>query len=224
MSRTKILIADEHEILRRGMKLLINLHADLHTVGEARCCEEVLRKTQVLRPNVLVLDVSMSGSASTEVIELVTDSYPNTHVLVFTMLDDDTTFRAAMNAGATGYVIKSSTEAILMEAIRSVAKGQKYTQLQRPKSCTRSAVFDSLAGTNGTKRLDALSKREREVFVLVAKGNTNQAIANQMAISVKTIESYRARIMFKLELQNRAELTQLAIDAGLMTSQPRELT
>jgi two-component system, NarL family, response regulator NreC len=216
MDKTRVLLADDHAVLLSGLKLLINLQPDMQVIGEAGSHDEALRKARELKPDVLVLDMSMPGGTGVQVIGTLARECPATRVVVLTMHDDATYFRLAMAAGALGYVTKNSADSELLDAIRCVAKGRAYTQVQLAAVSNRPPVAIGMPPKQDAILLESLSDREREVLILVAQGHTNQAIADKLDISVKTVESYRARLMSKLGLHNRAELTQLAIESGLL--------
>lgn len=218
MPKIRVLLADDHAVLRSGLKLLINLQSDMQVIGEAGAHDEALAKSRELKPDVLVLDMTMPGGTGVQVISALARECPETRVVVLTMHDDMAYFRLAMAAGAFGYVIKKSADTELLEAIRCVAKGKTYAQAQLAADTSRPTVAIGELRTRETPLLDLLSEREREVLILVSQGHTNQAVADKLDVSVKTIESYRARLMSKLGLQNRAELTRLAIDAGLLAA------
>lgn len=218
MSRIRVLVADDHAVLRSGMKLLINSQPDMQVIGEAGNHDEALRRSRELKPDVLTLDLTMPGISGAKVIESLSHETPTiTRVVVLTMHDDPAYFRVAMAAGASGYVVKQSADSELLDAIRSVAKGKTYTQVKLSDSAGPPPL---MAGSpkEPTNLIRTLSEREREVLTMVAQGHTNQAVADRLVLSVKTVESYRARLMTKLGLRNRAELTQLAMEAGLLAS------
>jgi DNA-binding NarL/FixJ family response regulator len=195
--------------------MLIGSQRDMEVVGEAGSHEELLRRAREVQPDVVTLDLSMPGGSGAKAIETLCRELPAARVLVLTMHDDPAYFRMAMAAGAVGYVVKSAADSELLDAIRSVAKGQVYTRVKLPVGA-RDDVQPAAPGRRGVAPLESLSSREQEVLVLVAEGHTNQAIADRMLLSVKTVESYRSRLMAKLGLRTRAELTQLAVELGLL--------
>lgn len=217
MSKIRVLVADDHAVLRSGLRLLINTQSDMEVVGEAGTFAETLEAVRKIRPDVISLDLEMPGGTGTKLIETLTQEFPQIRVLVLTMHHDPTYFRLAMAAGAAGFVMKKSADSDLLTAIRTVAHGRTYAQVDlQNESAPSSPIGLPLKHLEASKALDALSEREREVFDLVVRGHTNQAIADRLYLSVKTVESYRSRLMSKLGLQNRAELTQFAMELGLL--------
>lgn len=214
MSKIRVLVADDHAVLRAGLKLLINTQPDLEVVGEASDHRQALQQALALKPDVLSLDMSMPAGNGIQVIQTLARECPQVRVLVLTMHDDPAYFRMALASGAVGYVCKKAADSELLTAIRQVAKGKVYTQLELASD---GGARTSLAIT-GTARspLEELSEREREVLQFLAQGFTNQAIADRLLLSVKTVESYRARLMSKLHMRSRAELTQFALESGLL--------
>lgn len=215
MAKIRVLVADDHAVLRSGLRLLINLQSDMQVVGEAGSHDEALRLARELKPDVLTLDLTMPGGTGVKVIETLSRECPKTRVVVLTMHDDAAYFRVVMAAGAAGYVVKQSADTELLDAIRCVAKGKTFAQVQLAAASDR-PPFMSGQPKGPASLISTLSEREREVLTMVAQGHTNQAVADRLDLSVKTVESYRARLMTKLGLNNRAELTRLAIEAGLL--------
>ena len=218
MPKIRVQLADDHAILRAGLSLLIATQPDMEVVAETEDHKSTLRAARELQPDVVSLDISMPEGSCAEVIETIGRELPATRVLVLTMHDDEAYFRMVMAAGAFGYVVKKAADVELLDAIRCVSRGQVYTRItpsadRQPTNATPKIAPSSKSG------LEALSKRELEVLRLVALGHTNQAVGEQLSLSVKTIESYRARLMAKLGLQNRVQLTQFAIDIGLLQSE-----
>jgi len=215
MSRPiRVLIADDHAVMRSGLRLLLESQADLRVVDECGTHQEVLAALSRHRGGVDIvsLDLSMPGGAAGVLIEDVVRRHPDVGVVVLTMHDDASHARRALAAGARGYVVKSAADRELLSAIRAVADGRTHVG----QAVGGEAVVEPKRPAGGGSPLDTLSDREREVLVLVAQGHTNQQIADALHLSVKTIESYRSRLMAKLGLTNRAELTKFALDAGLM--------
>ena len=204
--KVRVAIADDHAMLRSGLKLLIGTQPDMELVGEAGNHPETMALVAATRPDVLSLDLSMPGGQPMHLIENLARAHPETRILVLTMHEDPAFVRMALAAGASGYLIKRSADSEYLSAIRTVANGGIHAQIG---SLTVSEAMH-------TASIDSLSDREKEVLLAVAKGQTNQAIADKLFLSVKTVESYRARVMAKLGLKNRAEITQFAISARLL--------
>lgn len=218
MAEIRVLIADDHAVLRSGLKLLINTQTDMKVIGEAGDFRTTREKVLELHPDVVTLDLSMPGGDAVRMIEDLTKEVPETQLLILTMHDDASMFRMAFAAGAAGYIVKSAADTELLTAIRTVAAGRSFVSLPgnaglpRPDSPPVQEAYDHAA-------LNLLSTREHEVLTLVAQGHTNQAIADRLYLSVKTVESYRSRLMAKLNLGTRAELTQFALKHGLLQSE-----
>jgi DNA-binding NarL/FixJ family response regulator len=213
MARIRILIADDHAVLRTGLRMLIGSQRDLEVVGEASDGDEAVRKAAALRPDVALVDISMPGSSGIKAIERIREAAPATRVLVLTMHDMPAYLRAALAAGASGYVDKRAADSALLAAIRDVSRGRTALDPTLAASVVQSGL--RRRGTTGASLSTPLSHREREVLELVAQGYTNQQIADHLGLSVKTVETYRARLVEKLGLQSRAELVRYALDSGL---------
>jgi two-component system response regulator NreC len=218
MAEIRVLIADDHAVLRSGLKLLINTQADMEVIGEAGDFRTTREKVFELHPDVVTLDLSMPGGDAVRVIEELTRALPETRLLILTMHDDAAMFRTAIAAGAAGYIVKSSADTELLTAIRTVAAGRSFVSLPGNPGPTVPEAPPS-PGLGHQEGLDSLSKREYEVLTLIAQGHTNQAIADRLYLSVKPVESYRSRLMAKLNLTTRAELTQFALKSGLLQSE-----
>lgn len=210
MNKIRVAIADDHSMLRSGLKMLINTQSDLEVVGEAGNHAETLAIVAATAPHVLSLDLSMPGGQPMKLIETLVREHPSTRVLVLTMHEDPAYLRMALAAGASGYLNKRSADSEWLDAIRTVARGGIHAQTNKTPFIPTNQI------PQGPSTLEVLSEREREVLLGLAQGHTNQALADQLFLSVKTIESYRARLMTKLGLHNRAELTRFAITSGLL--------
>jgi two-component system response regulator NreC len=207
----RVLIVDDHAVVRSGLRLLLEQQEDIECVGEAGDAEEALREVRRQKPDVVVLDVVMPGQSGIEVAPALLDSHPGTALLVLSMEDDPSYVREAFAAGALGYVLKEAAESEVVQAVREVASGGRYVH---PSLGARLAVAE--AQSRARAEADPLSDREREVLRLLALGHTNQEIAGMLFISVRTAETHRAHIMRKLELSTRAELVRHAIATGLL--------
>jgi len=204
-----VVLADDHAVVRSGLRLLLD-QAGLHVLAEAGDAESALRSVLGHKPAVLVLDLNMPGEpTSLEAIPRVADVSPGTRVVVLTMQEDPVFAREALRAGAAGYVLKEAADTELVEAVRRAAAGETYLN-------PRLGAALATAPLEQDGPPDGLTAREAEVLRLVALGHTNAEIAGQLYLSVRTVESHRARIGQKLRLSTRAELVRYALDHGLL--------
>jgi two-component system, NarL family, response regulator NreC len=207
----RVLLVDDHAVVRAGLALLLNGEEDLETVGEAGTAKDAIFEARSSKPDVILLDVVMPGQSGLEVLPQLLHELPETKVVMLSMQDDPRYVREAFEAGASGYVLKEAADVELVAAIREVARGGRYVN---PELGVRLVA----AETDERRRADQdpLSDREREVLRLLALGHTNQEIAELLYISVRTAETHRAHIMQKLRLSSRAELVRYALGAGLL--------
>lgn len=211
MNRTHILLADDHAVLRAGLKLLIDAQPDMACVGEAGDGSEMLERVQQLQPDLVLLDLSMPRLGGLVALPEIRRSAPNTRVLVLTMHADEEYMRQALANGASGYVLKQAADQELLSAIRAVMRGQVYIH----PAMTKALLSGMIKSTSPSLApAPVLSERETEVIVQVARGNTNREIADRLGLSVKTVETYRARAMEKLGLTSRAALVRYAQEQG----------
>jgi two-component system response regulator NreC len=205
-----VVLADDHAVVRSGLRLLLERTGDLEVVSEAGTAADALRTVLGHKPRVLVLDLNMPGELSSlDAISRVPDASPETRVVVLTMQEDPEFARRALRAGAAGYVLKEAADTELVEAIRRAAAGETY--LTPSLGAALAAAPPAPAGPP-----DDLTQREVEVLRLIALGHTNTEIAGQLYLSVRTVESHRARIQQKLRLSTRAELVRYALDHQLL--------
>ncbi len=210
---TTILLADDHAVLRAGLKLLLESQPDLRVVGEASSGLEALDLAARLQPDLLLLDLSMPGLGGLEALPALRKAAPAAKILILTMYDDPQYLRAALKNGAAGYVLKKAADAELISAIRAVLRGEMYVH----PSLTRALLDDMLPkAETAPDAWETLSEREREVLRLVALGHTSAEIAERLNLSAKTVETYRARGMEKLGLTNRAALVRFALQKGIL--------
>lgn len=218
MAKMRILLVDDHAVLRSGLRLLINSQSDAEVVGEASDAREGALKVRELRPDIAVIDLTMPGASGMKLIEQIRREVPSTRVIVLTMHDDPAYVRAALAAGANAYVAKTAVDDELLAAIRATFRGRTFVNVNMQDATTRSPLtpHSDAATTAG----DLLSPREREVLKLLALGHTNQEIADRLFLSVKTIETYRSRLSEKLGLKTRAEMVRYALDLGIIGIDP----
>ena len=208
---TGVLIVDDHAVVRAGLKLLLDAEQDLEAVGEAGSAREAIFQARSLKPDVILMDVVMPEQSGLEVVPQLLHEHPKTKVLVLSMQDDPRYVHEAFAAGASGYVLKEAADTELVAAIREVARGGRYVH---PELGARLVAAEAQEAKRAEE--DPLSEREREVLRLLALGHTNQEIAKQLYISVRTAETHRAHIMQKLRLSSRAELVRYALAQGLL--------
>ncbi len=214
--RTRVLIADDHTIVRQGLRAILESERDIEVVGEAADGREAVRKVSSLRPDAIVLDISMPKMNGLEATERIVHESPRTKVVALTMHSSEEYLYSLFKAGAKGYLLKESASSELVEAIRVVRAGGTYLH---PSISTR-MVDEFLKGPDPRVRagsLDGLTTRECEILKFVAEGHTSKEIAALLDLSVKTIEAHRTRIMEKLRIHNVAGLTRYAISRGIST-------
>jgi two-component system response regulator NreC len=212
MSKIRIVLADDHAVLRSGLKMLLNAQEDMIVVGEATNGHEVLRAVREHAPDLLILDITMPKMGGLHVLHQLKRTFPNVRVLILTMHEEEGYLRHALKAGAAGYCPKSAADAELISAIHAVMRGDVYIHPSHTKLLLDKMLPPTPVGPVAAE----LSERERAVLKLVALGHTNQEIAEQLSLSIKTVESYRARGMEKLGLASRAALVRYAIQEGWM--------
>lgn len=213
MSQVNILIVDDHPLVRKGLRMALDTHVDMKVVGEAGNMQEAIEAAMKLRPNIITLDLTMPGPSGVATVERLRTAAPTSRIVVVTMHDDPAYVRSAIAMGAAGYVNKSAADTELVSAIRAVARGRVFIDVGNASTIDTMMSRDGQAGRTP---VDSLSDREREVLRQVARGYTNQQIADEIGLSVKTVESYRARLMKKLGMKERADLVRLAIDMGML--------
>jgi DNA-binding NarL/FixJ family response regulator len=205
----KILVADDHTIVRQGLKLILSSQPDLTVVGEAANGREVVELAQKLKPDIVLLDVAMPELNGIEATKQMMQTNPRLRVLVLSMHKEAVYVREILKAGARGYLLKDVIDTELLNAVRAVARGDGYI------SPAVSGALLSDYRQNVTDPADLLTNREREVLQLIAEGKTNKEIANKLNLSVYTVDSHRGKIMEKLNLHNTGELVRFAIKHGL---------
>lgn len=224
----RVLLADDHDILRQGLKLLLSLQPEeIEVVGEARTGREAVDLARALQPDVVVMDITMPDMDGLEACRIIHQQQPETQVLMLTMHESEEYFLQALRVGAAGYVVKKAAPTELSLAITSVAQGGAFLYPGLAKvlirGYTEGSPTASLASTDAREtdrdsaaQLHVLTPREMEVLKLVAEGYTNQEIADQLVISIKTVQAHRANVMEKLGLRNITHLVRFAVRAGLI--------
>jgi two-component system response regulator NreC len=208
----RVLVVDDHAVVRAGLRLLLDAEEDIETVGEAGDAREAVFEVRSSKPDVILMDVGLgAGKSGIETAPDVLHEAPEAKVLMLSMQDDPRYVREAFAAGASGYVLKEAADTELVTAVRQVAGGTRYVD---PALGARIAAADAEAERAAEE--DPLSDREREVLKLLALGHTNQEIAESLFISVRTAETHRAHIMQKLRISTRAELVRYALGQGFL--------
>lgn len=210
----RILLADDHSIVRAGLRRLVEGAGDMVVVAEAATGREAIEKIHEAMPDVAVVDISMPGIDGLEVIQQILFHYPKLPILVLTMHEEEQYVVRAFSAGAMGYITKRSAAEQLIKAIRKVHGGGRYMD----DSAAESLALRLTRKRDEGSPLDALSNREIQVLRRLAMGNSNREIAEDYSISVKTVDTYRSRLLKKLNLRNNAELTRFAIQNRLIES------
>ena len=209
----RVVIVDDHAILRAGLRRVLEAEPDIEVVGEAESADRAVFEAMSGQPDVVLMDVMMPGKTGIEGMPAVLAAVPDVKVLVLSMQDDPHYVRDAFAAGAAGYVLKEAADSEVVGAVRAVAAGERYVH---PALGARLVAAEAEERRRAEE--DPLSDREREVLRLLALGHTNQEIAKSLYISVRTAETHRAHIMQKLRLKSRAELVRYALDNGLIES------
>lgn len=207
----RVLIVDDHAVVRTGIRLLLDREPDIEPVGEAGTGREAIFEARSLKPDVVLMDVVMPEQTGLEALPMLLHEHPEMKVLLLSMQDDPRYVREAFAAGASGYVLKEAADAEVVNAVREVARGGRYVN---PELGARLVAAEAEAQRRAAD--DPLSDREREVLRLLALGHTNQEIARELYISVRTAETHRAHIMQKLRLTSRAEMVRYAMANGLL--------
>ncbi|BAL98374.1 MULTISPECIES: response regulator [Caldilinea] len=219
MNKIRILVADDHAILQAGLEAMLNAEADMHVVGSASDGHAAVRQAALLQPDIILLDINMPGLNGLEALERIRAQAPRSRVLILTMHDDAQYLRQAMANGAAGYVLKQSAGKELLTAIRTVCQGGVYLHPNHARALAtppQSAASADAQPSEAVRRFQLLSEREREVFRLVALGYRNSEIADRLSLSVKTVETYKSRMMDKLGLQTRTALVRFALEVGIL--------
>jgi DNA-binding NarL/FixJ family response regulator len=215
MSEIKVIIAEDHAIVRKGLLSLLEEEENIEVVGEAEDGRDALNLVDELNPGVVIMDITMPGLNGIEATKRIDKRYAETKVLILTRHSSEEYVLEALKAGASGYIVKEDLPEELTAAIRSVSKGKKYSS---PSITTK--IVDKLLEGNEDEEVilgeSPLTSREREVLQLIAEGDTTPKIAERLSISEKTVETHRSNLMTKLDIHNVADLTRYAIEAGII--------
>lgn len=215
MRKIKLLLADDHAVVRSGLRMLLEAQTDMEIVGEAENGREAVDLAQELHPDIILMDILMPELNGIEATRLVKEAVPDTAVLALTMYEDDQYFFEMLKAGASGYIPKRAAPDDLVTAIRTVYQGEVFLYPSLAARLVQGYVKQDMPGSSSPQ--DNLTDREREVLILIADGLTNAEIAGRLGISVKTVDRHRENLMHKLNLHSRVDLVKYAIKHGLIT-------
>jgi DNA-binding NarL/FixJ family response regulator len=216
LQKHTILVADDHSILREGLRALLSNSSDLEVIGEAEDGQDTIEKARQLQPHLILLDLSMPIINGTEAIRVIKQRNPEIQIIVLTVHKSEEYVRATLDAGADGYVLKDDTSNDLLTSIRNVRNGKVHLS---PGICDKviNGFLDRPTEARSMPSWDQLTIREREVLKLIAEGNKNRGIAERLSVSIKTVEKHRANLMKKLDLHGVSALTTYAIENGLVS-------
>jgi two-component system response regulator NreC len=215
LDKIRVLLVDDHAVVRTGLRLLISGQNDMTVVGEAGSTQEGIEAAERLSPDVALIDLSLPGEGGIEAIRRLRRTRPRVRTVALTMHDDPAYLRSVLSAGGSGYVVKRAADSELLAAIRAVRDGRSFVSPLIDDAEPEPSAAPQVSGEAETA-LARLSARERQVLVLLAHGHTHAQMAEQLGISVKTVETHRARLSEKVGLKSRADLVRLALDAGLL--------
>ncbi|HEY3081329.1 MAG TPA: response regulator transcription factor [Chloroflexota bacterium] len=213
--KIRIVVADDHAVLRAGLRALLNAEPDMEVVGEAANGREAVERAEQLRPDVIVMDLSMPLMGGLDATKQIKEKGLPTRVLVLTVHAEQQYLLPVLQAGGAGYVLKQAADTELIQAIRTVHRGEAFLY---PAAANLLIEDYRRRVTRGEDEFDGLSEREREVLKLTAEGFSSQEIADKLIISAKTVDTYRQRIMDKLDIHHRSELIRYALRKGLLTA------
>lgn len=216
MAPIRVLVADDHPVVRTGLRAILSSQADVEVVGEAADGAEAVRLTAEVRPDIVLLDLTMPRGGGAGCIRSIRDAGTGARILVLSMHDDPAVVRETLQAGASGYLVKHAVDTELVLALRAVKRGEIYLHSSLTHALIEETSGHLPAGADGQSRYDLLSKREKEVFQWLTRGYTNQQIADRLCLSPKTIETHRAHLLEKLGIRSRAELVHFALDHELL--------
>ncbi len=220
--KIRVMIADDHAILRAGLRMLVNAQADMEVVSEASDGEKAVETARETRPDVVLLDLTMPRVGGMKALEKIERDCHKTRVLVLTMHDDPAYLRSALAAGASGYLLKRAVDAELIAAIRAVHRGGIFVDPRLANILVQDVLAKGKTKAGPTRPVNILSNRELQVLTLVAQGYTSTEIAKQIFVGVKTVETYRSRLAEKLGLRTRRDVIRFAVQMGILTPEALE--
>jgi len=220
--KIRVMIADDHAILRAGLRMLVNAQADMEVVSEASDGEKAAQAARDTKPDVALLDLTMPRGGGMKALQEMARHSREVRVVVLTMHDDPAYLRSALAAGASGYLLKRAVDAELIAAIRAVHRGGVYVDPRLANILVQDVLAKRSGKADSAQPANILSRRELQVLGLVARGYTSAQIAKQIFVGVKTIETYRSRFSEKLGLRNRSDVIRFAVQMGLLTPETLE--
>jgi len=220
--KIRVMIVDDHAILRAGLRMLVNAQADMEVVSEAPDGEKAVQEVRESRPDVTLLDLTMPRVGGMKALQEIARNCRETRVLVLTMHDDPAYLRSALAAGASGYLLKRAVDSELIAAIRAVHRGGVFVDSRLASILVQDVLAKKGTKTGPTQPVNILSHRELQVLKLVARGYTSAQISKQIAVGVKTVETYRSRLAEKLGLRTRSDVVRFAVQMGLLTPETLE--
>ncbi len=218
MDRTRVLLAEDHTIVRKGLRSLLDKETGIKVVGEAEDGREAIAKAEELHPDVVVMDIAMPGLNGLEATRQIKKRFPDMKILILTMHTNEEYVLQTLKAGASGYLVKKAAPAELISAINAVHKGDSFLSPSISRTVIDEYIRRSKEISEGEEGFEQLTVREREVLQLIAEGHKTREIAELLYISIKTVETHRAHIMNKLDIHSTAELTRYAIRKGIISS------
>ena len=221
-SKIRVMIADDHAILRSGLRLLVNAQPDMDVVAEAPDGDAAIQAARETKPDVALMDLTMPRTGGMRALQEIVRTCGKTRVLVLTMHDDPAYLRSVLAAGASGYVLKRSVDAELLTAIRAVHRGGTFVDPSLAEVLVQDVLAKKGAKARPEPPVNILSERELQVLRLVARGYSSQQIAKQILVGVKTVETYRSRLTQKLGLRTRSDVVRFAVQMGLLTPETLE--
>ncbi len=219
MSKIRLLLADDHAVLRAGLKALLNSQPDIEVIAEAADGRETVLKSRESAPDIVLMDITMPGLTGLEATKEIKRQNPAIKVLVLTMHEDESYLHQMLRVGANGYIPKKAADTELLDAIRATYRGEYFIHSSMTTGIVAEVRQKEVSGSMDIQGQSRLSQRENEVLRLLAMGHTNQQIADKLYLSIKTVETYKARVKEKLGLRGRAELVRYALQKGLLDTE-----
>ncbi len=220
--KIRVMIADDHAILRAGLRMLVSAQPDMEVISEASDGETAIQTARESKPDVVLLDLTMPRVGGIRALQAIMRDCPEVRVLVLTMHDDSAYLRSALAAGASGYLLKRAVDAELIAAIRAIHRGGIFVDPRLAGTLVQDVLAKTGSKTRSARPVNILSRRELQVLGLVARGYTSAEIATQIYVGVKTIETYRSRFTQKLGLRTRSDVIRFAVQMGLLTPEALE--